>query len=75
MASTSSAKKRAADDWQNRESADIILADPEKYGGPESLPVQWAGAVARMVNWASMAARVEDARPFIGVRAGRGDFA
>lgn len=26
----------------NRECAQIILAEPERYGGPESLMVQWA---------------------------------
>jgi hypothetical protein len=29
----------------NREAAEIVLSDPEKYGGPESCLVRWAHMV------------------------------
>jgi hypothetical protein len=37
--------KRAGYDHQNRDSARVILADVERYGGEESLAVQWARVV------------------------------
>lgn len=36
---------------QNREAAEIILADPAKYGGPEAAVAQWARrALARALR-------------------------
>jgi hypothetical protein len=32
---------------RNREAAAIILAAPERYGGPDALLVRWAEAVSR----------------------------
>jgi hypothetical protein len=37
-----SKSKRAAPADLNQAAAEIILADPERYGGPEALPVVWA---------------------------------
>jgi hypothetical protein len=35
---------------QNRRAAEIIMKDPERYGGPESLMVQWALLVLSRVG-------------------------
>ena len=38
-------RRRSEYDPANREAAAIILAAPERYGGPDSLVVQWARAI------------------------------
>jgi hypothetical protein len=39
--------RRAQHEAGNRRAAELILREPEKYGGEESLPVTWARKVLR----------------------------
>jgi len=45
MKKTSVGTARRRFDETNRHAAEIILADPDRYGGSESLAVQWARLV------------------------------
>ncbi|HWQ52097.1 MAG TPA: hypothetical protein VN442_00330 [Bryobacteraceae bacterium] len=39
-------RKRRRFEADNRAASEIILCDPERHGGPDSLMVRWARAVA-----------------------------
>jgi hypothetical protein len=45
-------RNRHADQYeeQNREAAAVILADPERHGGAESLMVRWARLVVEQAR-------------------------